>query len=86
MMKLLSATPSPYARKVRIALAEKARDEFTLADVAVGSLLRWLDVRAEDIPWRRLHPKLAALSDRLEVRPSFRDTVPFAQTFRDKVV
>ena len=24
MMKLLSATPSPYARKVRIALAEKA--------------------------------------------------------------
>ena len=23
MMKLLSATPSPYARKVRIALAEK---------------------------------------------------------------
>ncbi|MGI3776415.1 MAG: glutathione S-transferase N-terminal domain-containing protein, partial [Janthinobacterium lividum] len=24
MLKLISATPSPYARKVRIALAEKA--------------------------------------------------------------
>lgn len=62
------------------------RHEFTLADVAVGSLLRWLDIRAPDIPWRRLHPNLAALSDRLEERPSFGDTVPFAQTFRDKVV
>jgi glutathione S-transferase len=61
-------------------------NEFTVADIAVGSLLRWLDIRAEDIAWRRLHPNLAALSDRLEGRPSFRDTVPFAQTFRDRVV
>lgn len=62
------------------------RDSFTLADVAVGSLLRWLDVRASDIPWRGEYPNLAALSDRLEKRASFRDSVPFAQTFRDKVV
>ena len=61
-------------------------DTFTLADIAVGSLLRWLDIRMEDNPWRRLHPNLAALSDRLEDRPSFRDTVPFAQTFHDKVI
>ena len=60
-------------------------DRFTLADIAVGSLLRWLDIRIEDVPWRRLHPNLAALSDRLEERPSFRNTVPFPQTFRDKV-
>lgn len=59
---------------------------FTLADVAVGSLLRWLDVRMEDNPWRRLYPNLAALSNRLEERPSFRDTVPYPQSFRDKVV
>ncbi len=61
-------------------------DSFTLADVAVGSLLRWLEIRAEDIPWRREYSNLAALSDRLEERASFRDTVPIAQTFRDKVV
>ena len=62
------------------------RNQFTLADIAAGSLLGWLAIRAEDIPWRQLHPNLAALSARLEERPSFRDTVPFAQTFRDKVV
>ena len=60
-------------------------ETLTLADIAVGSLLRWLDIRAEDNPWRKLYPNLAALSDRLEQRPSFRDSVPFAQTFRDKV-
>ena len=61
-------------------------DSFTLADVSVGSLLRWLEIRAQDIPWRREYPNLAALSDRLEERASFRDSVPFAQTFSDKVV
>ena len=61
-------------------------DSFTLADVSVGSLLRWLEIRAQDIPWRREYPNLAALSDRLEERASFRDSVPFAQTFLDKVV
>ena len=61
-------------------------DTFTLADVAVGSLLKWLQIRAEDIPWRTDYPNLAGLSDRLEERASFRHTVPFAQTFKDKVV
>lgn len=61
-------------------------DSFTLADVAVGSLLRWLEIRAADIAWRQEYSNLAALSDRLEERASFRTSVPFAQTFRDKVV
>ena len=58
---------------------------FTLADIAVGSLLRWLDVRVETHPWRQLYPNLVALSERLEQRPSFRDSVPYPQAFRDKV-
>ncbi|MGY2047740.1 glutathione S-transferase C-terminal domain-containing protein [Methylobacterium sp. JK268] len=61
-------------------------DRFGLADIAVGSLLGWLNVRFPDLPWRTRHPNLAALQDRLEERPSFRDTVPYAQTIRDKVV
>ena len=37
-MKLRSATPSPYARKARIALHEKGL-AFELGDIAVGCLL-----------------------------------------------
>lgn len=60
-------------------------DTFTMADVAVGSTLGWLKVRMPDLPWQDRHPNLAALSDRLEERPSFRDSVPYAQVIRDKV-
>jgi glutathione S-transferase len=61
-------------------------DRLTLADIAVGSLLGWLNVRFADLPWRQRHPNLAALQDRLEQRPSFANSVPYAQTISDKVV
>ncbi len=61
-------------------------DRFGMADIAVGSLLGWLNVRIPDLPWREQHPHLAALQDRLEERPSFQGSVPYAQTIRDKVV
>ena len=61
-------------------------ERFSLADVAVGSLLGWLNVRFAELPWRDRHPNLARLQDRLEERPSFRDTVPYAQVIRDRVV
>ena len=59
---------------------------FSLADVAVGSLLGWLNVRFAEFPWRERHPNLARLQDRLEGRPSFKGSVPYAQVIRDKVV
>lgn len=59
---------------------------FGLADIAVGSLLGWLNVRFAELPWREWHPNLAALQDRLEARASFQGSVPFAQVIRDKVV
>ena len=34
----------------------------------------------------KLHPHLALFSDRLAQRPSFKDSVPVAQTITDKVV
>ena len=58
---------------------------FSLADIAVGSLLGWLNVRFADLPWRERHPNLAALQDRLEARESFKATVPSPQVIRDKV-
>jgi len=51
-------------------------DFFTLADIAVGCCLAWMELRLPDLPWRRNHPNLARLADKLLQRPSFRDTVP----------
>ncbi len=58
---------------------------FTLADGACGTVVRYLDVRWPDNPWRRNHPNLSAFSDRMEQRPSFAGSVPYAQVIRDKV-
>jgi glutathione S-transferase len=51
-------------------------DFFTLADIAVGCCLAWLELRVPDLPWRRNHPNLARLADKLAQRQSFRDTAP----------
>lgn len=61
-------------------------DRFGLADIATGTVVRYLSVRWPEYPWRTRHPNLAALSDRLEQRRSFRDSVPVPQTITDKVV
>ena len=61
-------------------------NRFTLADIAVGSLLGWLNVRMGEFVWREKYPNLAELQDRLEMRPSFAKTVPYAQLIQDKVV
>jgi glutathione S-transferase len=49
---------------------------FTLADVAVGCALGYLDFRFPDIDWRREHDGLARLHDKLAKRQSFIDTIP----------
>jgi glutathione S-transferase len=48
---------------------------YTLADVAVGCALGYLDFRFPDITWRSQFAGLARLVDRLAERASFRDTV-----------
>lgn len=50
----------------------------TLADIAVGCTLGYLDFRFSDIAWRAAHPNLMRLFDKLSVRQSFIDTVPAA--------
>ena len=61
-------------------------DRFGLADVAAGTLCRYLDVRFPSYDWRSRHTDLSAYSDTLEQRPSFRTTVPVPQTISDTVV
>ncbi len=48
----------------------------TLADIAVGCGLGYLDFRFPEIDWRGPHPNLARLADKLAARPSFVDTAP----------
>ena len=61
-------------------------DRFGLADVATGTVCRYLDVRFPDYTWRAAHKELSEYSDRIEQRPSFAATVPVPQTISDKVV
>ncbi|MEE1652673.1 glutathione S-transferase C-terminal domain-containing protein [Brachymonas sp. G13] len=72
--------------KVDAGLAEMSRllgdrpfcygNQFSLADIAVGCTLGWLDLRFPEIDWRSRHANLAELQSRLEQRQSFIDTVP----------
>jgi glutathione S-transferase len=48
----------------------------SLADIAVGCALGYLDFRFADINWRADHPNLAKLYDKLSQRQSFIDTGP----------
>jgi glutathione S-transferase len=48
----------------------------SLADIAVGCALGYLNFRFPDIDWRSQYPNLAKLQDKLTQRPSFADTVP----------
>ena len=49
---------------------------FSLADIAVGSALGYLEFRFPDIDWREPHANLAKLYAKLMQRPSFAETVP----------
>lgn len=48
----------------------------SLADVAVGCALAYLDFRFPHIDWRADHPNLQRLLDKLSQRPSFLESVP----------
>ena len=52
---------------------------FTLADIAAGFALGYLDQVLAEFDWRTPYPSLSELAARLEARDSFRKTLP-AQT------
>lgn len=61
------------------ALADKpycAGIHLTLADIAVGCALGYIDFRFPDVDWRTPYPNLQRLYDKLMLRASFADTMP----------
>ena len=54
------------------------REEFSLADIAAGFALGYLDQVLPDTDWRREFPKLTQLDSRLAKRASFISTKPAA--------
>ncbi|PKO26111.1 MAG: glutathione S-transferase [Betaproteobacteria bacterium HGW-Betaproteobacteria-8] len=51
-------------------------DTFSLADIALGCLLGWLDLRYADMGWRGTYPNLARHFEEMMKRPSFSETAP----------
>lgn len=49
---------------------------YTLADISVGCVLGYMDLRFAHVEWRSTHPNLARLDKKLVVRQSFIDTAP----------
>jgi glutathione S-transferase len=53
-----------------------AGNHFTLADIAAGCALGYLDIRYPQIDWRARHPNLGRLHEKLSARQSFIDSAP----------
>ncbi|MDX9950683.1 MAG: glutathione S-transferase N-terminal domain-containing protein [Methylophilaceae bacterium] len=51
-------------------------DTFSLADIALGCMLGWLDLRYADMGWRESYPNLARHFEEMMKRPSFSETAP----------
>jgi glutathione S-transferase len=49
---------------------------YTLADIAVGCALGYVDFRFSQLNWREDYPNLGRLYAKLQARPSFAETVP----------
>lgn len=52
-------------------------NSISLADIAVGAALGYLDFRFPELDWRERHANLAKLQEKLMQRPSLAETVPF---------
>ena len=66
-------------RAMAHALAEKPwcnGHAYSLADIALGCALGYLDFRFKDVDWRSPHPNLARHFEKIAARPSFVDTQP----------
>ncbi|MBK8970903.1 MAG: glutathione S-transferase [Hahellaceae bacterium] len=51
---------------------------FSLADIAAGAMLDWIEFRLPEVKWAEKHPALNALMKKLNSRDSFKETIPIA--------
>ena len=51
-------------------------EAYSLADIATGCVLAYLDLRHTAIDWRAAYPNLVKLAEKLAKRPSFAETAP----------
>lgn len=73
-------------RKIGESVAELSRElgdrawcygeSCSLADIATGCALGYLDLRHAELDWRKLYPNLERLAEKLGKRASFSDTKP----------
>lgn len=73
-------------RKIAAGVAELAHEladktwcngeAYSLADIATGCALGYLDLRYPELDWRSQYENLARLAERLDKRPTFADTRP----------
>lgn len=61
-------------------------DKFGLADVTVGSVCGYADVRIKGHPWRHRSPDLWKYVDKLNERQASKGTVPVAQKIMNTIV
>ena len=54
-------------------------DRFSVADIAVGCMLGYLDLRLPEFEWRARQPGLMPFHERMMARESFRQTLPSTQ-------
>lgn len=62
------------------------QDRLTIADIAIVSMLGYVDARWPEHHWKTSYPELHAYWTRIEDRQSFADTRPFPQAFKQAVV
>ena len=75
----IGAAVDEIARRIKAGSDYAVGDAFSLGDIAVGTLLQYMELRYPEQPWRH-HAHLETLAQRLWERPSFRDTVPVRQS------
>jgi len=66
-------------KAMSLGLGEKpwcSGSHFSLADIATGCALSYMDLRFPDIDWRETYPNLARHDAKLAARQSFIDTAP----------
>lgn len=59
---------------------------YSIADIAVGCAIEWVDFFGLEADWKSQYPELAAWWQKLSQRQTFKDTAPVMFDMKDKVV